>query len=248
MTASIDSNSKKDIMLRATRIYDYYAPSLDTLSKELPCKSDPLTVARTAYYLVRDQVSPIYSLEETRPASHTLIVGKGSCSQRLAVVESLCRKKGIGTRVRALWIRGEFWAPRFPNIASFLPSKVLLPWPQFHINNEWIGVEDLFGPLSERVGPAFTNSSETLFEAIEKSPLDFEGRYYSSDSIEHSQVTTNSSCGCIPSNGDLSKWVLNSAGIYSDRDRLWTEHTSLEFTIQGKLFKLLYGNKRSWTD
>ncbi|MFE4502287.1 transglutaminase domain-containing protein [Rhodococcus sp. NPDC056743] len=51
----------------------------------------------------------MYGLDDTQPASTTLRRGRGSCSQRLAVLEALARRRGIATRVEGLILRGEFW-------------------------------------------------------------------------------------------------------------------------------------------
>ncbi|MCK2219354.1 transglutaminase-like domain-containing protein [Actinomadura sp. ATCC 31491] len=67
-----------------------------------------------AHRLVAARVRPVYALEEGQPASRTLRRGRGSCSQRLAVLEAAARACGIPTRVRGLLVAGRFWHARLP--------------------------------------------------------------------------------------------------------------------------------------
>jgi hypothetical protein len=124
------------------------------------------------------QIHPVYTVKERQPISTTIDKGRGSCSQRLACLEGLARSRGIGTRVRALWVSGRFWNNRFPLARLFVPSRVLLAWPQFAIDGDWCGVEEISGSLEPRAAAAipFANYGETLFEAVRSAAVDFEGK------------------------------------------------------------------------
>lgn len=63
----------------------------------------------SAHRSVAANIRPVYGLDDRQPVSVTLSRGRGSCSQRLAIVEALARRRGIATRVRGLVLRGEFW-------------------------------------------------------------------------------------------------------------------------------------------
>ena len=47
-----------------------------------------------AHAVVQRNIRAVYGLDDTQPASATLRRGRGSCSQRLAVLEGLARSRG----------------------------------------------------------------------------------------------------------------------------------------------------------
>jgi hypothetical protein len=183
-----------------------------------------------AHRTISRQIQPIYTVAERQPVSTTIDEGRGSCSQRLACLEAVARSRGIGTRVRALWVAGRFWNSRFPLARLFVPGRVLLAWPQFSIGGDWCGVEELYGSLEQRAEEAvpFANDGETLFEAVRSTAVDFDGR------------TRRCSTVC-----DLSRFVVDHAGIFDRRDDLFSQLGSFEDTWRGRAFELLYGGRRS---
>lgn len=137
---------------------------------------DPLAVLHAAYAIIRGEVRAVYALEETTPASRTLARGFGSCSQRLAILESAARGLGIATRARALLVDRSFWYRRFPRVRRLLPDQVLLVWPEFEIAGERRSASELFGAIGCRGGGGFRNEgAETLFEAIGRCAVDWDG-------------------------------------------------------------------------
>ena len=166
---------------------------------------------RVAHALISAQVRPVYSVNDTRPVSRVLALGRGSCSQRLAVLEAVARASGIATRVRGLAVDGRFWYPRFPRLRVLVPDTVVLAWPQFHLNETWVDASELFGTLGELGSggdPGFTNADgETLFDALPRTAVDWDGRT--------SDPGTCSSC-------DLSARVLADLGLYDSRDQLFS--------------------------
>ncbi|MFW0772059.1 hypothetical protein ACLRGI_02685 [Paenarthrobacter nitroguajacolicus] len=145
-------------------------------SQDLAQSSEQVAVLQAAHTIIRDEVRAVYALEESTPASRTLARGFGSCSQRLAILESAARAIGVATRVRALLIDRSFWYPRFPHIGLALPDRILLAWPEFSLD-EWRSASELFGTIGCRGGGSFTNrGSETLFEAAGRCAVDWDGR------------------------------------------------------------------------
>ncbi|GAA1872694.1 hypothetical protein GCM10009715_19400 [Paeniglutamicibacter psychrophenolicus] len=59
-----------------------------------------LEFLREAHRWIQQRIRPVYSLNETQPASATLAKGRGSCSQRIALLEALARGAGIATARR----------------------------------------------------------------------------------------------------------------------------------------------------
>ena len=73
-----------------------------------------------------------------------------------------------------------------------MPDQVLLAWPDFLLDGEWVSVTDLYAVGSG--GEQFTNSGgETLFGAIRHSKIDWDGT-------------------CHGPSCDLSKWVIQDLG------------------------------------
>ncbi|MET9674245.1 transglutaminase domain-containing protein [Streptomyces sp. NPDC006482] len=105
---------------------------------------------RTAHGIIVPTVRPVYSVEDRRRVSRTLRLGRGSCSQRMAVLESVARSLGVPTRVRGLLVDGSFWYPRFPKLRPFVPEEVLLAWPEFLLDGAWVPVADLFADEGTR--------------------------------------------------------------------------------------------------
>lgn len=131
---------------------------------------------QAAHTIIRDEVRAVYALEESTAASTTLARGFGSCSQRLAILESTARAIGVATRVRALLIDRSFWYPRFPHVSFALPDRILLAWPEFSLER-WQSASELFGTIGCRGGGRFTNRGpETLFEAAGRCAVDWDGQ------------------------------------------------------------------------
>jgi hypothetical protein len=163
---------------------------------------------RRAHRMISQRVRPVYSLDETRPASRVLRLGRGSCSQRLGVLEAVARGIGIPTRVRGFEIDGRFWYPRFRAVRPLVPGHVLLAWPQFHPDGAWLQFAELFGTLQgmAELGPkGFPNKGgETLFDAVARTAVDWEG-------------STGTIC-------DVSRFVVADLGLFTDRDTLFATH------------------------
>ncbi|WP_329080590.1 transglutaminase domain-containing protein [Streptosporangium sp. NBC_01469] len=159
-----------------------------------------------AHRLIAARVRPVYAMNDTQPVSRTLLLERGSCSQRLAVLEAVGRACGIAGRVRGLLVSGRFWHPRFPRLRALVPRQVVLAWPEFLLDGEWVTVSELYGDLSTlREEEAFTNiGGETLFDAVARTAVDWDG-------------VTASSC-------DLSGQVLADLGYFSSRDALFRAH------------------------
>lgn len=187
----------------ATRILDHDSPAIQGLldrARLASASSVPLDVLAHAHGMIVREVRPVYALNESVPASVTLIRGRGSCSQRLAILESVARGLGIRTRVRALGVDRAFWYPRFPRIRRLLPPEILLLWPEFDLGG-WKGAAELFGPLGCHGGAPFTNvGAETLFEAAGRCAVDWDG--VGRDSAQ-----------------DLSGFVRADYGRFADRDQ-----------------------------
>lgn len=129
---------------------------------------------RSAHGLVSAAVRPVYALDELQPASVTLRRGRGSCSQRMAVLEATARSLDIATRCRGLLVDGRFWYPRFPRLHRFVPDVVVLAWPEFRVEDAWVAASHLFTTPGAGI-PAFTNrDEETLFDALVRGAVSLE--------------------------------------------------------------------------
>lgn len=187
----------------ATPILDHGSPAVGRLvdrADDSARSAASLALLESAHGIIRDEVRAVYSLQETTSASRTLARGFGSCSQRLAILESVARRIGVATRVRALLVDRSFWYPRFPRLGFALPDRVMLAWPEFRIDDSWRSASELFGPIGCRGGGAFTNrGAETLFEAVGRCVVDWDGR-------SHDDAY------------DLSHFVRADHGYFADRD------------------------------
>ncbi|MET7759365.1 transglutaminase domain-containing protein [Streptomyces sp. NPDC005389] len=182
---------------------------------------------RTAHGIIAATVRPVYSVEDLRRVSRTLRLGRGSCSQRMAVLEAVARSLGVPTRVRGLLVDGAFWYPRFPKLRPFVPEEVLLAWPEFLLDDTWVPVAELFGRgeeagpapagvftnAGEETGPApagaFTNAgAETLFEAVARTTVDWDA-----------PAACAGSAPC-----DLSAHLRTDLGRFTSRDELFARH------------------------
>lgn len=162
---------------------------------------------RVAHGIIAREIRPVYSVEDRRRVSTTLRLGRGSCSQRMAVLEAVARAVGVPTRVRGLLVDGVFWYPRFPRLKPLVPEQVLLAWPEFRLDGAWVPVGELFG---ESDGGAFTNrGDETLFDALARTTIDFAGP---------------TSCGTPGTACDLSAQVRTDLGHFDSRDELFARH------------------------
>lgn len=110
------------LTLATTPVLDWAHPQVARLAAEVQ-ESDPRTALIAAHRLIAARLRPVYALDEFQPVSVTLALSKGSCSQRLAVLEAVARARGIATRVRGLQVDGRFWAARFPRLRALLPPR-----------------------------------------------------------------------------------------------------------------------------
>ncbi|WP_018544057.1 transglutaminase domain-containing protein [Streptomyces sp. LaPpAH-108] len=200
-----------------TPILDWRHPSVSALLREIsPAPADdPLTALRRAHRWIAASVRPVYSVRDERPVSEVLRRRRGSCSQRLAVLESFARASGTATRVRGLVVDGRYWYPRFPHARRLVPDQVVLAWPEFRLEgpSSWLTVSELFGDLGElsaRPGGGFTNSGpETLFDALSRTAIDWDG---------------TTACAADSASCDLSAHVLTDLGHFDSRDELFARH------------------------
>lgn len=158
-----------------------------------------------AHRAITERVRPVYALNDMQSTSKTLQRSRGSCSQRLAVLESLARRRGIPTRVEGIVVDGRFWYPRFRKARWLVPDRVVLAWPEFHLAGRWTPVGELFDAKTS--APAdFTNAGEeTLFDAIGRTGVVWNG-------------------DCPDGVCDLSAQVIQSLGYFNHRDELFTQH------------------------
>jgi Transglutaminase-like superfamily len=221
--------------LVATPVLDFHDAEMQRLASESAqvAPSDSLRL-RHAHRHLTQLLHPVYSVDESRPASITLRERKGSCSQRIACLEAIARALSIPTRVRALHVSGTFWNPRFPLWRAFIPSRILLLWPQFFLEGAWTDFEEIHGSM-ERLASAsasgFKNTGESLFEAVEHSPIDFFGK----------------TCGlaCASPSCDLSRFVLSDEGFFDTRDEVIVRFGNLYGTLRGRAFEALFGGRPS---
>ncbi|MYW68599.1 transglutaminase domain-containing protein [Streptomyces sp. SID8379] len=184
--------------------------------------ADTVADLRRAHRWICAEVRPVYSVEEIRPVSAILRRGRGSCSQRMAVLEAVARVWGVPTRVRGLVVDGSFWYPRFPRLRRLVPRHVVLAWPEFRVDGlpedgraaaRWLPVSELFaeaGTSAGHVGGGFTNAGpETLFEALSRTAVDWDGA-----------APCSASAGAC----DLSAYVLTDLGHFDSRDDLFDRH------------------------
>ncbi|MFG2027502.1 transglutaminase domain-containing protein [Streptomyces sp. NPDC048825] len=202
---------------RATAILDWEQPLVAALVERVRREAGPGAEARAAlrvaHGIIAREVRPVYSVEDRHPASRTLRQGRGSCSQRMALLESVARAMGVRTRVRGLLVDGAFWYPRFPRFKALVPEHVLLAWPEFLLEpeqeREWVPVGELFEGVA--AAGAFTNKGgETLFDAVARVGVDWSGSV---------------SCGAQGGTAcDLSAQVLVDLGYFDSRDELFETH------------------------
>lgn len=220
--------------LAPTEILDFQHPSVRSVEKEISTLNPPSReFLQAAHQRIAELVRPIYTVDEHQPVSVTLSKQRGSCSQRMACLEAVGRAHGIPSRVRALWVDGRFWNPRFRLLAPFIPRRILLLWPQFRIDGKWIDFDELYGSpheLGVKGTGRFTNDSETLFEAVQLTSVDFCGK----------SKTCNPPCA---SSVDLSHWVLADSGFFDTRDEALSRLGSMDKTLRGRIFELIFANR-----
>jgi hypothetical protein len=108
-------------------------------------------------------------------------------------------------------VDGRFWYPRFRRLRFAVPDAVLLAWPEFCLDEEWVSASELFEP--HRIGEstaAFTNADgETLLDALARGVVDWDG-----------VTSTAQMCSTC----DLSATVLRDLGRFDSRDELFIRY------------------------
>lgn len=195
-----------------TRLLDWESPLLRELTVQVrSANSSSIEMVQQAHRLIAEQIRPVYAVDDSQPASKALALGRGSCSQRLSVLEAVARSLGIATRVRGLMIDGKFWYQRFPRLRFAVPNVVVLAWPEFLVEDAWVPASEIFetaGGLSGSSG--FTNTDgETLFDALARTSVDWDGK-----------TSTSGECSVC----DLSAEVTSDLGRFGSRDELFATH------------------------
>lgn len=200
-------------LCRSTAILDWDHPAVIALADRLGRHDkEPSVYLRHAHQAISTMLRPVYGVRERQPVSRTIVRGRGSCSQRLALLEALARAAGIATRVEGLLVDGRFWYARAGRLWRLVPDQIVLAWPEFLIDHEWVSVSALYGPLDGLAlcgeTPGFTNTdAETLFEAVGRTAVDWHG------DVRHRAPDC-----------DLSGVVLGSLGHFPSRDALFASH------------------------
>jgi Transglutaminase-like superfamily len=220
--------------LASTRILDHASPEVKAVAARLGASHpSPRDYLRSAHHHLGATMRPVYSLEERFPVSRILREARGSCSQRMACLEGLARAQGIATRVRALFLVGKFWAPRLPRLRRFLPERTLMPWPEFFLDGEWVGFEETFAPLPQIAAGAshrFTNRGPSMFDAVEKTPVDFFGKLRQAGSPRAAEF-------------ELTEFVAEDGGTFSSRDELFARFDPDPSWLGRLFFNLVYGGR-----
>ena len=94
--------------------------------------------------------------------------------------------------------------------------------------------DELHGPvtqLAKTSAHGFTNDAESLFEAVEHTPVDFLGK----------------TCGLANAIAgyDLSRFVLADKGFFDTRDEALKHFGTFYGTWRGRAFELLFGDRKS---
>ena len=234
MNETLDSAPTLD-NLKATNVLDIGHAEVQMLAKEIIRQQLPDRIRiQKAHLLLVSMLCPVYSVNELQPASKTLARKRGSCSQRMACLEAVARAVGVPTRVRAIYVSGRFWYPRFRFLRVFIPRRVLLVWPQFFLEETWLDFDELHAPMAQLAATAthgFANDAESLFEAVQNTPVDFLGK----------------TCGiaCVQPNLDLSRFVLETKGFFDTRDEAFERLGSFQHTLRGRLFEMFLGDRKS---
>ncbi|MDB4950639.1 MAG: transglutaminase protein [Gemmatimonadetes bacterium] len=225
--------------LAATPILDHGHAAIRRLAEQ--ARAEAATDAaflRAVHGAIAAAVRPVYTLDDRLPASAVLGRGTGSCSQRMGCLEAAARGGGVPTRVRGLWVSGRFWYPRFRLARPFIPARVLLAWPQFHVDGAWTDFDELYAPVAELAArdpaAAYHNDGETLFEAVSHTPVDLLGK--------------TRECGAACATGpaaDLSRFILHDAGFFDTRDALFARFRPLLHSIRGRFFEAVFGGRKS---
>ncbi len=142
----------------------------------------------------------------------------------------------VSPRSRALRVSGRFWYPRFHILRAFIPSRILLVWPQFFVEGTWVDFDELYGPAAELAGRAehaFSNDGESIFDAVDHTPVDF--------------MAKTCRLGCARSSFDLSRFVLADEGFFDTRDKVFERFGSFQTTLRGRMFEVLYGGRTSFS-
>ena len=190
-----------------TAILDWQSPAFEAWAAGLDQTiADDHEFLRQAHGFIQRAIRPVYAMNELQSVTATISCGRGSCSQRLAVLEALGRRRGMPTRVRGLLVDGSFWYPRFGRIRFLVPQQVLLAWPEFLLNGNWLNVSALFDGGHGNLTPFTNRGAETLFDAVARGAASWE-------------KAGTPPCDCETQ--DLSGFLRRDLGVFASRDELF---------------------------
>jgi hypothetical protein len=106
-------------------------------------------------------------------------------------------------------------------------------WPQFYFDGAWVDFAELYGSPEDLAGRAdhgFLNDGESVFDTVAHTPVDF--------------LAKTCRAGCSPG-FDLSRFVLEDEGFFDTRDEIFERFGSMQNTIRGRVFEILFGGLKS---
>jgi hypothetical protein len=131
-------------------------------------------------------------------------------------------------------VEGAFGYSRFWFSRPFIPKYILLIWPQYHLAGTWVDIDELYSPMAELAAArsGFRNDGETLFEAVQKTAVDFFGK----------------TCGlaCARPDQHLSRFVVGDASVFDTRDQALLRFGSFQHTLRGRAFEIVFGGRKSF--
>ncbi len=127
-------------------------------------------------------------------------------------------------------------------VSAFSVRSILYPqddyfgmvWSQFFGEDKWLDFDELHASIDQiaaRSTGGFTNSGESLFEAVVDTPVDFLGK----------------TCGlsCARREHDLSRFLVKHCGLFDTRDEAFERLGSFQHTLRGRAFELVFGDRKS---
>lgn len=126
--------------------------------------------------------------------------------------------------------------PAVPPLSGIYTKANLGGLAPVFVQEAWVDFDELYGPaglIADRAMHEFRNDGESIFDAVDHTPVDF--------------LAKTCSAGCAASVFDLSKFVLADEGFFDTRDEVFERFGSFHTTLRGRLFEVIYGGRASFS-
>ncbi|NLR91465.1 transglutaminase-like domain-containing protein [Flammeovirga agarivorans] len=212
MEQKLDLNPTFNHLLVASKILDFKAESLETLTEERGWRNlSDMEKIKEIYNFVKDEIAFGYNSSDDISASQVLKDGYGQCNTKANLFMALLRGVGIPNRIHGFTIHKALQKGAITGIwYKMSPAFILHSWVEVLFQNEWYNLEGLI--LDQK----YLNALQNKFQDCKETFCGY-GAY--TDQFQSPQIEWNMNDTYIQKKG-----IHHDFGLYNTPDEFYKSH------------------------